>query len=290
MSHSPLQIVACLQQLRRAPPALSGRERESAALRAHLRARHPLFVSGPPGVGKSALLQAAYSEWNAEREGFPLFYCAESGTRRGIATHMLVNLFLQRGRLESRYIERRKTVASLSGLRRFLADERLADLKRMMHQNLGGDRACLLLDHLDDPDPKVASLIEVWLETIPLVLVARNADAVGRVRWLLSAFERMELLLLPEPTLLRLARDMAGKLGAHLREADVHEAVALAAGNPAQLQRLLHAAARPEYQKSGTVQWKLVELDERIRAIGLGKHRRTRRRSAQSHGAAESGW
>jgi len=280
MRHSPLQIAACLQRLRREPPALIGRERELAALRAHLRGRRPVFVSGPSGVGKSTLLQATYGEWSAEQEGFPVFYCAESSTRRSIATHMLVNLFLHRGRLESRYVERRKTVASLSGLRRFVAEERLPDLKRMMHQNLGGDRACLLLDHLDDPDPKVASLIEVWLETTPLVLVARHAEAVGRVRWLLSAFERMELLPLPEPTLLRLARDIAGKLGAHLREADVHEAVALATGNPAQLQRLLHAAARPEYQKSGTVQWKLLQLDERIRAIGLGDQGRVRRRSA----------
>lgn len=280
MSHSPLQIAACLQRLRREPPALSGRERELAAIRAHLRARHSVFVSGPSGVGKSALLQATYSEWSAEQEGFPVFYCAESSTRRGIATHMLVNLFLHRGRLESRYIERRKTVASLSGLRRFVADERLADLKRMMHQNLGGDRTCLLLDHLDDPDPKVAALIEVWLETTTLVLVARHAEAVGRVRWLLSAFERLELLPLPEAALLRLARDMAGKLRAHLREADVHEAIALATGNPAQLQRLLHAAARPEYQKGGVVQWKLVQLDERIRAIDLGELGRIRRRSA----------
>ncbi|MGD0946284.1 MAG: AAA family ATPase [Candidatus Binatia bacterium] len=280
MSHSPLQIAACLQQLRREPPVLIGRERELAAIRAPLRARHPLFVSGPFGVGKSALLQAAYGEWSAEQEGFPLLYCGESSTRRGIATHMLVNLFLQRGRLESRYIERRKTVASLSGLRRFLADERLADLKRMMHQNLGGDRACLLLDHLDDPDPKVAALIEVWLERMPLVLVARHAEAVGRVRWLLSSFECLELLPLPEAALLRMARDMAGKVGDCLRETDLHQAVALAAGNPAQLQRLLHAAARPEYQKSGAIQWKLLELDQRIRAIGLGEQWRIRRRSA----------
>ena len=101
MSHSPLQIAASLQHLRCELPILIGREREAAALRAHLRARHSVFVSGPSDVGKSALLQAAYSEWDAEREAFPLFYCAESGTRRGIATHMLVNLFLHRGRLEA---------------------------------------------------------------------------------------------------------------------------------------------------------------------------------------------
>jgi hypothetical protein len=280
MSHSPLQIAACLRRLRSQPPTLIGRERESAVFRKHLGARRSVFLGGPSGVGKSALLHAIYGEWSAEREGFPLFYSAESSTRRGIATHMLVNLFLHRGCLESRYIERRKTVVSLSGLRRFVAEQHLADLKRMMHQNLDGDRAVLLLDHLDGPHPKVASLIEVWLETTPLVLVARNAEAVGRMLWLLSAFERLELAPLPEPALLRLAHEMAGRIGASLREADLHRAVALAAGNPAQLQRLLHAAARLEYQKGGAVQWKLVQLDERIRAIGLGEHGGTQRRSA----------
>ncbi len=66
MSHSPLQIAACLQRLRREPPTLIGRERELAAVQGRLRARRPLFVSGPSGVGKSALLQATYSEWNAD--------------------------------------------------------------------------------------------------------------------------------------------------------------------------------------------------------------------------------
>jgi len=271
MSRSPLQISAALQQLRHDPPVLIGRERESAAIRAHLGARHSVFVSGPAGVGKSALLQATYGNWDAHREGFPVFYSADSGTRRGIATHTLVNLFLQQGRLESRYIERRTTVASLGGLRRFLVEGRLADLTRMMHQNLARGHVCLLLDHLDDPDPRVAALIEVWLETTSLVIAARDTEAVGRVRWLLSAFERLEVPPLPQRALLRVARDVVGTLDAGVRDADVHEVVRRAAGNPAQLQRLLHSAARPEHQKNGAVQWKLVMLDERIQAIGLGK-------------------
>jgi hypothetical protein len=279
MSQSPRQISAALHQLRQDPPVLISRERESAALRAHLRARQSVFVSGPAGVGKSALLQATYADWDADREGFPVCYSADSGTRRGIATHTLVNLFLQQGRLESRYIERRTTVASLGDLRRFLVDGRLADLKRMMHQNLARGHVCLLLDHLDDPDPRVAALIEGWLETTSLVIAARDTEAVGRVRWLLSAFERLEVPPLPQRTLLRLARDGIGKLDAAMREADVHEAVRRSAGNPAQLQRLLHAAARPEHQKNGAVQWKLVMLDERIQASGLGERRAIRRSS-----------
>jgi hypothetical protein len=272
MPQSPTQIASFLDQLRREPLRLIGRDRELAAVRAHVRARRSLFVSGPAGVGKTAVLQAAYGQWRTEAEGFPLFYCTESSTRRSIATHMLVNLFCHRGRLESQYIERRKTVTSLSALRRFVASERLPDLKRMMHQNLSCDRVYLLLDHLDNADPKIASLIEVWLETTPLVLVARNAESVGRVRWLLSAFEHLELLPLPDAALRSVAREMVATLGgARLHEADVHEVLARSHGNPAQLRRLLQAATRPEYQRNGSVQWKLIGLDLRIRAIGLGE-------------------
>jgi hypothetical protein len=257
---------------------LLGRERDVATVRLHLRAQRSVFVTGPVGVGKSALLQTVYATWDREREGFPVFYCAESATRRSIATHVLVNLFLNDGCLESEYIERKKRVASLGSLRRFVTHERLPDLKRMMHQNLHGQPACLLLDHLDDPDPKVASLIEVWLETTPLVIVARSPEHVGRVRWLLSAFEHVELALLPPSTLQCVAQAAAARLrGAHLSEADLDALVDLAAGNPGRLHHLLRAAVRPEYRKNGAVQWKLVDLDERIRAIGLGKVERSGR-------------
>jgi AAA ATPase domain len=268
---SPLQIAAQLERLQREPTSLFGRDQQLAMLRLYLRSRRSVFVSGPAGVGKTALLHAVYAAWDKEREGVPVFYCGESATRRGIATHLLVNLFLQRGRLESEFVERRKTVGSLSGLRCFVAHERLPDLQRMMHQNLQGKPACLLLDHLDEPDPKVASLVEVWLETMPLVIVARSPRHVGRARWLLSAFEHVEVPLLSPATLLRIARfAVMGRQQLHLNEPDLHAAVELAAGNPRRLKDLLCVAARAEYRRNGAVQWKLVDLDARIRSIGIG--------------------
>jgi hypothetical protein len=278
---SPLQIGARLQRLRREPPSLFGREPLLATLRQHLRARRPVFLTGPAGVGKTAILHAAYAAWDAKREGFPVFYCGESATRRGIATHLLVNLLLHCGRLQSEFVERRKTVGSLSGLRCFVARERLPDLQRMMHQNLQGEAACLLLDQLDAPDSRVASLIEVWLETTPLVMAARSRQHAGRAQWLLSAFEQLEVPPLPPAILSRLARAaMLTREKLHLSEADLRAAVEMAAGNPRRLKDLLSAAERPEYRKNGAVQWKLFDLDARIRAIGLGDGGRDRRGSA----------
>lgn len=98
-----------------------GRERELTALRMHIYARRPVFLSGPAGMGKSALLQTIYGASGSTAATPRLFYCSESDTRRNIVTHVLVNLLLHRGCLESRYIDRRKRVASLTGLRRFVA-------------------------------------------------------------------------------------------------------------------------------------------------------------------------
>lgn len=264
---SPLQIAAALTGLPQLP-FLVGRERELVALRAHVRARRPVFMSGPAGMGKTTLLRHVSRACESDALSMPLLYCGESNSRRTIIIHVLVNLFLQRGRLESCYVDRRKTVASPAELRRFLALQRLPDLARMMHQNLDRNGACLVLDHLDAPHPKVASLIEIWLEHAPLVVVARAAERVGRVRWLLSAFEPLELPPLAAASLLRLARDrLAPRRVDALREADIREAVRRCGGNPGRLGALLDAAALPQYRKNGAIQWRLVDLDLRIRAL-----------------------
>jgi energy-coupling factor transporter ATP-binding protein EcfA2 len=275
MPQSPLQIGAALKALSARQPPLIGRDHELATLRASIEAGRSVFVTGPSGIGKTALLDVAYAAANASQAGLPVFYCGESSTRRGIVTHMLVNLFLYRGRLQSEYLNRRNSVDSLAALRRFATQERLPDLKRMMHQNLGRGGACLLLDHLDDPDSRVAALIEVWLETMPLVIVARTAERVGRVRWLLSSFEHLEVPPLRESMLLRLAQNhVACARGLRSQEATIREAVDRAAGNPGRLLQLMQVAGRPEYHRNGAVQWRLIDLDLRIGAIGLGDRAR----------------
>ncbi len=182
-----------------------------------------------------------------------------------------MNLLLHRGPLRSEYIERRTTVASLSGLRRFVSRQRLPDLTRLMHQNLQGRPACLLLDHADQPDPKVAALLEVWLDNTPVVLVARGAASTGRARWLLSAFEHLEVAPLPALVAQHLAHGVAATLGRSLRDVDLRELAQRAAGNPGRLHALLRLAVRPEYQRNGAVQWNVVDFDARTSALGLGR-------------------
>jgi hypothetical protein len=269
VSRSPLQIAAALQA---APAsAVTGREHELATLALHVGARRSVFVSGAAGMGKSALVEAFRRTWQPTPGVRRIFYCGESRTRRAIAVHLLVNELLARGRLESRYIDRRMRVASLGQLRRFIVQQRLPDLSRMMHQNLDGDAACVILDHLDDAHPKVASLIEIWLERLPLVVVARDAASVGHARWLLSAFEPVPLAPLPHDAMRRLIDAWRRTNGAPpLAAADVREVLTRSAGNPGALAALLGAAERPEYRKGGAIQWRLIDLDRRIRALGIG--------------------
>jgi hypothetical protein len=274
-SRSALGIASQLRRCKQAPLRVVGRERELASLREHIRARRSVLLSGPAGFGKTAVLQALYAEWDASRDGVAILYGAESRTPRSLITHLLINLFLDRGRLESQHIQRRRSVASLDELRRFVAHERLPELMRMVHQNLERDRVSLGLDHLDDPHPKVTSMIEAWLETTPLILVARRAEALGRAQWLFPSCARVELAPLDETTLRGIARHFVGGMSScHLDDVDLDQAARLAAGSPRRLQELLRAAARRDYQERGVVQWRLIELDLRIRAIGLGERPR----------------
>jgi hypothetical protein len=91
---SPVQIAAHLGQLRSQRPDLTGRGRELAMLRTLILERRPAFVSGPAGVGKTALVQAVCTGWDIERKNLIIYYCGGARARREIATHVLVNELL----------------------------------------------------------------------------------------------------------------------------------------------------------------------------------------------------
>lgn len=266
--HSTTRIAASLRGLRSDPPRLVGRDAVSNELRSLVQAGKSVFVSGPAGVGKSSLAQALYAGWSMGEGSVPLLYCAESSTPRGVSVHLLVNLFLERQRLRGQYVERTTTIASALELRRFVECEPLPELRRLMNQSLAAQRACIVLDHLDDPRPRVASLLEVWLETMPVVVVARSPERTGRARGLLCLFERLEVEPLSESTLVGMARDLHGASGEiDLSEEDLHFAARRCEGNPGRLTSVLRAAAKHFDQRAGRVRWKLADLDLRIEAI-----------------------
>jgi hypothetical protein len=91
---SAVQITAHLEQLRRQPPHLIGRGEELVMLRALTLDRRPVFVSGPAGVGKTALVQAVCTGWDIERENVIIYYCGGARAHREIATHVLVTELL----------------------------------------------------------------------------------------------------------------------------------------------------------------------------------------------------
>lgn len=275
MTAGAVRIARELRAWRAGTPMLIGRDGELDALAAHLRNGRSVFLSGPAGIGKTALLRTVYAQSGASTGGRTILYCGASGSRRVLAQRLLVSAFVAFARLDSRYIGRRTRIVSPAELEHFLRGATQAELTRMMHQTIAQGPCALLLDHVDHCHARVAAPVELWLERLPLVIVARSADATGRVRWLLSSCERLELGPLAPPASLRLARALAAESAAPIGESAIAAAAVRAAGNPGRLSELMRAAAHPRYQRNGAIRWPLIELDLRIRDAAAGLRRRT---------------
>jgi len=156
---------------------LLGRSRELRLLQDHLRKGSSVFLQGPEGVGKTALLLELYSlARSGAFDGEPLYIPQGSPTKE-----FLVGLALElvrRGLLEPQNFERRRN----------------AQLARLLYEALRetGKRYLLLIDHVERLNATQQGVMEPFLEH-QVVMASSKPKAL---RW--SHFAVLELAPLDE--------------------------------------------------------------------------------------------
>lgn len=216
------------------------REKEIEQLRRSYAERRHVLLIGPRGIGKSALLRHA-------QQYCPLLLCEETSSLRRICeslerqlgwTHRRMNVVERRNRLLP-YLARRGQLVALDGVA--------------------------------STPPRVARFIEQLNLSVPVWVACRSTQSkeIGAVWGYLYHFQRIELgpLSLNETAALLKstisARRLPALTGNHLSR--LHR---FAKGNPRVLEELLIDLESREYRLDQSFDWKLLELDCRIRDVG----------------------
>src|SRR5579883_1588220 len=225
---------------------LIGRNREYEAVVRAIQARRLVFLSGPAGVGKSALARAVAA---AAEPSAPVLYVPRARTCAGAAAGIAAALAAP-GRTALR------TGAELRFLRRGAA----ARSAEILRRRTGRERA-VIFDHVDNPGPRLDALVDLWRERTTVVLIARSEQTLGRLHRHLYDCERVPLDPLDAAAGAAFVHELpsADEAARLVRQAD---------GIPGLLHATLRLAAR-----RGHAGAPLAALLRRVRLEALGRER-----------------
>ncbi|GEM_PF-2313142 len=233
---------------------LIGRNREYEAVVRAIQARRLVFLSGPAGVGKSALARAVAA---AAEPSAPVLYVPRARTCAGAAAGIAAALAAP-GRTALR------TGAELRFLRRGAA----ARSAEILRRRTGRERA-VIFDHVDNPGPRLDALVDLWRERTTVVLIARSEQTLGRLHRHLYDCERVPLDPLDAAAGAAFVHELALRLGLEPPSADeAARLVRQADGIPGLLHATLRLAAR-----RGHAGAPLAALLRRVRLEALGRER-----------------
>jgi hypothetical protein len=222
--------------------AFVGREKELKRLRALYAARKHVLIVGPPGIGKSALLQQM-------QQSCPMLWCEEASSLGRICECLERELGWGRHRLS--VIERKNR------LLRYVRE----------HSEI------VVLDHVALTPPRVARFIQHLADIATVWIICRSTHPpeIGHVWQHLFKFECVELSALTLPDVHDL---VAGAVDLRNIQAEARNYVSqiyrLSRGVPRILEELLTEMAARRYKMNTASGTHLLELDRRIHALNQG--------------------
>ncbi|HET6460641.1 MAG TPA: ATP-binding protein [Syntrophales bacterium] len=252
---------------------LSGRKREIEIIRDHIQRRKSLHLYGPPGVGKSGLLDYIIARWGEIPNPPVPIYCRNSGTLREIIhciAHSLLGMFKQLKGLD-KYLE----PVELEG-KNDVDDENILNLSNIAYRYLRIGDFCVILDHLEKVTPRIHSCVSALLGCSSIITASRLA-------WELADFSSISgslaLWHVPKLKVENLCKDDAFILMQSLHDLlninhsdipglfkDIYD---ISQGNPKMIETIFSKARDKRYVHGGKLNLNLVVIDYRIDEVRM---------------------
>lgn len=220
-----------------------GRDKELAIVRAHLCAGSNLVVSGPTGIGKTALVR------NALRDSSVTLYCPDTSTLKHACQSLLSQLNL--------------SVPESDNVLR----------KRAILQAIDGKNYCFIFDHVEWVGPRLLSFFERVRESHSIIVVTRSVapSDTGHLKMILWDFDNLDLAPLSREKTRQVLCAWIKEFNLSVPDPQQFEADALriAGHNLHVLRELCQQAVNGRYIFGKHLSAPLVNLDRRIKELRL---------------------
>ncbi len=225
--------------------SIIGREKECAAITNFINQKKSIIIFGPEGVGKTTVLNNVLTGL----PGLSKICSLESKTLK----ESLLN-FMANAAFSKKTVNKANTLA----------------LKKLFYEILAKNKPeYIIFDHIERVEPKFYSFFEYLIEAkIPLIVLSRGLGKkeIGHLRMSSFNFEKVEISNFDRPTTDIIIASFIKEFGIKItKEADFKKEIFhFSKGNPKIIKGLCFLARDVKYQKSGSLDVKLMDLDRRI--------------------------
>jgi hypothetical protein len=220
-----------------------GRRDEMKALLSALKSRRSRLIVGPPGIGKTRLLEQCIAGWGqrvVRIEQPPVLH------------RLLVRMAEQLGCRSARYSSPARATS--------------IHLKPLVLNALRAGPASVIVENLESRDPRMYRFLQelYYIPGISLIVTARSGDRIGYVRKLLwDPREKIVMKPLSRPESIELFQQAARMFRLESFDLDDfrNKVINAARGNPGQIIAMCRLATQPEYRSGRYIKFLPLRMD-----------------------------
>ncbi|MBM4140774.1 MAG: ATP-binding protein [Nitrospira sp.] len=245
---------------------LIGRDREIGLIRNHIKEMKSFHIYGPEGVGKTALLEYVYSNWNYFQTPLVPILCRTSRTLREILIHIAGYLLYSSHTLQN--IDKFKRIKEIRH-RSDLKTINSRDLKNIIFRNISSRRFCIILDHLEHVTPKINAFLTPLKDVAMIITASRQSweltdyNFKGKLSYCLYLVPKLKVTNLSKRNAYLLMEYLYKNLPMSIRNKSqlFKEIFYITEGNPGMMREIFEKAQRHEYVKGDMLNLKLIQID-----------------------------